>query len=42
MGEGLYCRLTIARYYQYMVARGIMVIIAGYGHDDTSSNPGQD
>ena len=23
-------------------ARGVMVIIAGYGHGDTSSNPGPD
>ena len=23
-------------------ARGVMVIVAGYGHGDTSSNPGQD
>ena len=23
-------------------ARGVMVIITGYGHDDTSSNPGPD
>ena len=23
-------------------ARGVMVIVAGYGHDDTSSNPGPD
>ena len=22
--------------------RGVMVIIVGYGHSDTSSNPGQD
>ena len=21
-------------------ARGVMVIVVGYGHDDTSSNPG--
>ena len=23
-------------------ARGVMVIVAGYGHGDTSSNPGPD
>ena len=23
-------------------ARGVMVIVVGNGHDDTSSNPGQD
>ena len=23
-------------------ARGVMVIVAEYGHDDTSSNPGHD
>ena len=23
-------------------ARGVMVIVVGYGHDDTSSNPGRD
>ena len=23
-------------------ARGLMVIVAGYGHGDTSSNPGPD
>ena len=23
-------------------ARGVMVIVAGYGHSDTSSNPGPD
>ena len=23
-------------------ARGVMVIVAGYGHGDTSSNPGRD
>ena len=23
-------------------ARGVMVIVAGYGHSDTSSNPGRD
>ena len=26
----------------YGGARGIMVIVAGYGHGDTSSNPGPD
>ena len=24
------------------VARGVMVIVLGIGHDDTSSNPGRD
>ena len=23
-------------------ARGVLVIVAGYGHGDTSSNPGRD
>ena len=27
---------------EYVGARGVMVIVAGYGHGDTSSNPGQD
>ena len=26
----------------YRGARGVMVIIVGNGHDDTSSNPGRD
>ena len=26
----------------YGGARGVMVIVAGYGHSDTSSNPGPD
>ena len=26
----------------YGGARGVMVIVAGYGHGDTSSNPGPD
>ena len=28
--------------YTIRVARGVMVIVAGNGHGDTSSNPGQD
>ena len=26
----------------YTCARGVMVIVAGYGHGDASSNPGRD
>ena len=26
----------------YIGGRGVMVIVAGYGHGDTSSNPGPD
>ena len=36
-GVGICC---IAIYYGG--ARGVMVIVAGYGHGDTSSNPGPD
>ena len=28
--------------YIYGGARGVMVIVGGYGHGDTSSNPGPD
>ena len=28
--------------YPFGGARGVMVIVAGYGHGDTSSNPGPD
>ena len=26
----------------WVTARGVMVIVVGIGHDDTSSNPGRD
>ena len=29
-------------YFVYGGARGVMVIVAGYGHGDTSSDPGLD
>ena len=42
----MYYILHIHMYYIYMVwlggARGVMVIVAGSGHGDASSNPGRD
>ena len=34
--------LKIVSMYQYKGARGVMVIVVGNGHGDTSSIPGQD
>ena len=28
--------------YNFNYARGVMVIVVGHGHGDTSSNPGRD
>ena len=36
----LLCKLFISRIYGG--ARGVMVIVVGNGHGDTSSNPGRD
>ena len=30
------------QYYQMVGARGVVVIVVGNGHGDTSSNPGRD
>ena len=34
--------LTIMLYYIILGARGVVVIVVGNGHGDTSSNPGRD
>ena len=36
--------MTLTKYNTKLVgsARGVMVIVVGNGHDDTSSNPGRD
>ena len=36
------CSVLNCNIYVIGGARGVMVIVAGNGHDDTSSNPGQD
>ena len=33
--------LMLVGFYSYICARGVMVIVVGNGHGDTSSNPGQ-
>ena len=34
--------MNIYKIFKFGGARGVMVIFAGYGHGDTSSNPGWD
>ena len=36
------CNKLTVIWHRYGGARGVMVIAAGYGHGDTSSNPGPD
>ena len=36
------CKQNMGYYKEERGARGVMVIVAGYGHGDTSSNPGPD
>ena len=38
LGEGM----KLSSPYRYGGARGVMVIVVGNGHGDTSSNPGRD
>ncbi len=33
---------SVLSMYQIELNRGLMIIVAGYGHGDTSSNPGPD
>ena len=35
-------RTYLTKYHEDNSARGVMVIVVGNGHGDTSSNPGQD
>ena len=37
-----YVKEKLATVIKYIGARGVMVIVTGYGHGDTSSVPGQD
>ena len=39
---GFLCFLCLMAYKPLGAARGVMVIVAGNGHGDTSSNPGRD
>ena len=41
-GHTSFCILLVAIIIMIGGARGVMVIVAGYGHGDTSSNPGPD
>ena len=38
----LFSLLRCSHFYQWILAHGVMVIVVGNGHDDTSSNPGRD
>ena len=39
---GTICRENVSIFISLNTARGVMVIVAGIGHGDTSSNPGPD
>ena len=40
-GKSIYKRETVSNNYLHRGARGVMVIVVGNGHGDTSSNPGR-
>ena len=40
--EDCFGECGVSLHYNWGGARGVMVIVAGYGHGDTSSNPGPD
>ena len=42
LAQGIYVTLFIDYQLQCEGAHGVMVIVTGYGHSDTTSIPGQD